>query len=101
MDIFDELMKIFKLLYIKSLDYKPNKITLNHKGLKTHFIEFIKQIQRENKYIKFKNKLTSTLRTYTREYYDKTSTDNKNNVKHMWTALKDDYKDDSRQEGCL
>ena len=51
----------------------------------------------ENKYKKYKNKLTNIIRIARKEYYNKLLDNNKNNIKGIWNILNTVIKNSSKQ----
>ncbi len=64
----------------------------------TLYREFIKYrtTEAENKYKKYKNKLTNIMRTCKKEYYSKILENNKNNIKSIWNILNSVLRDTPR-----
>lgn len=102
-DAYDEFMRIFKQLYDKNCPLKKICTISNKKGhpwitkgLKNAikkknllYKEFFKQRTKEaeNKYKKYKNKLTNILRKTKKDYYNKLIETKKSDVREMWKIL--------------
>lgn len=110
---YDEFLRIFKLLYDKNCPIKSQsrkqKCKDNQwitKGLQnackkknTLYREFIKHKTKEaeNKYKKYKNKLTNIMRICKKEHYHKILDNNKNNIRGIWKLLNNIIRNGSGQ----
>lgn len=110
---YDEFVRIFKNLYDKHCPIKQSRSKWKYidspwisKGLQnackkknTLYREFIKHRTKvaENKYKKYKNKLTNIMRICKKEYYCKILENNKNNIKKIWNILNSIIRNGTRQ----
>ena len=110
---YDNFLRIFKRIYDKNCPLKQYSRKHKYidqpwitKGLhnackkkNTLYREFIKRRTREaeDKYKKYKNKLTNIIRTCRKDYYSKLLDSNKNNVKGIWNILNSIIKNKSGQ----
>ena len=109
---YDKFGKSFKQLYDKNCPVREDRRKNKHKndpwiskGLQnackkknTLYREFVKHRTKEaeNKYKKYKNKLTSIIRICKKEYYSTILENNKNNIKSIWTILNNVIRDTPR-----
>ena len=109
---YDKFGKSFKQLYDKNCPVREDSRKNKHKndpwiskGLQnackkknTLYREFVKHRTKEaeNKYKKYKNKLTSIIRICKKEYYSTILENNKNNIKSIWTILNNVIRDTPR-----
>ena len=110
---YDEFLKIVCVFYDKNCPIKQYRKKQNHKdnqwitkGLQnackkknTLYREFLKHrtAEAENKYKKYKNKLTGIMRIRKKEYYNEILENNKNNIKGIWNILNSIIRNGSRQ----
>uniref|UniRef100_A0A8C7YP82 Reverse transcriptase domain-containing protein n=1 Tax=Oryzias sinensis TaxID=183150 RepID=A0A8C7YP82_9TELE len=102
-EAYESFLKKFESLFDKNCPIKAFRIKTNYsqcpwvtKGLQNAckkknclYKEFLKQRTKEaeNRYKKYRNKLTNIIRRCKKEYYDKLLDKNKSNVKNIWSIL--------------